>query len=105
LSLARRLLSYAPALERMLLSVVVSGSICVEDMMTEKEIAVKERTLKECLKETWYQTDIKTYNDLNGSKQRERKGYRCAETMDLPRVLYDGEGFLFYMLSSERAAT
>ena len=73
--------------------------------MTEKETAVKERTLKECLKETWYQTDVKTYNDLNGSKQRERKGYRCAETMDLPRVLYDGEGFLFYMLSSERAAT
>ena len=71
----------------MLLSVVVSCSISVGDMMTEKETAVKERTLKECLKETWYQNDIKTYKDLNGSKQRERKGYRRAETIDLPRVL------------------
>ena len=48
-----------------MLSVVVSGSICVEDMMTEKEIAVKERTLKECLKETWYQTNARTCNDVN----------------------------------------
>ena len=71
----------------MLLSVVVLGSISVGDMMTEKEKAVKEQTLKECLKETWYQTDVKTYNDPNGSKQRERKGYRRAETIDLPRVL------------------
>ena len=70
-----------------MLNVVVSGSICVEDMMTERETAVNERRLKECLKETWYQTDVKTYNDLNGSKQRERKGYRRAETIDLPRVL------------------
>ena len=65
LSLARRLLSYAPAPERMLLSVVVSDSICVEDTMTEKEIAVKERPLKECLKETWYQTNARTCNDVN----------------------------------------
>ena len=71
----------------MLLSVVVSCSISVGDMTTEKETAVKERTLKECLKDTWYQTDIKTYKDLNGSEQRERKGYRRAETIDLPRVL------------------
>ena len=87
LSLAMRLLSYAPAPERMLLSVVVSDSICVEDTMTEKEIAVKERPLKECLKETWYQTNARTCNDENRSKEREKKGYRCAETVDLPRVL------------------
>lgn len=73
LSLARQLLSCAPALERMSLSVVVSGSIFVEDMMMEKGTAAKEWTSKECLMKTWYQTDVRMQNDLNGSKQREMK--------------------------------
>jgi phosphopantetheinyl transferase (holo-ACP synthase) len=55
-----RLLSCAPALERMLLSVVVSDSICVGDTMTEKETVAKEWKLKECLKKTWCQTDART---------------------------------------------
>jgi hypothetical protein len=59
LSLARQLLSCAPALERMSMSVVVSDSTCVADMMTEKEIAAKEWTSKECLKKTWCQTDAR----------------------------------------------
>jgi hypothetical protein len=55
-----RLLSCAPALERMLLSVVVLNLICVEDMMTEKETVAKEWKSKECLKKTWCQTDART---------------------------------------------
>jgi phosphopantetheinyl transferase (holo-ACP synthase) len=43
----------------MLLSVVVSNLTCVGDMMTEKETAAKEWTLKECLKKTWCQTDAR----------------------------------------------
>jgi phosphopantetheinyl transferase (holo-ACP synthase) len=59
LLLARQLLSCAPALERMSLSVVVSNLTFVGDKMTEKEIAAKEWTLKECLKKTWCQTDAR----------------------------------------------
>jgi hypothetical protein len=99
LLLARRLLSCAPALEKMLLSVFVSDLICAGGTMKEKGTAAKEWTLKECLKKTWYQTDIKTQDDLEASKQTETKGYRCVETMTCLGSCRRRD-FLLYMTST-----
>jgi hypothetical protein len=69
LSLAKPPLSYAPALEMKSLSVIVSDLTCVvAGRTTEKETAAKERSLKECLKKTWFQTDVRMQDDLNRSK-------------------------------------
>jgi hypothetical protein len=51
------------------LSVTVSDLTCVVAGRTmEKETAAKEMKLKECLKKTWFQTDVRMQNDLNRSK-------------------------------------